>query len=790
MERRDGVDEARDRGVPYDCYSDRSLHAHVDPRRAPIRPFSGRPPGRQPPGPPPGYPRGPPPRHPPGPPPSPPPGPLPRTHAPPNFVRAFPVSTRNGFDPSVPLPVALAPDAHHKNYHTLVDPRLPEGKGKELARRYESVPRTAASDPRRPGTRPRTSKRKTRKVVDRVVYKYDQYSVGPPPPREIVLSGLSPRTSPQAVLYQCRAFGAIESSELKVDPQTGESIGIMWVQFATATPAGTPQDGAEIAIKAQASLDGHKFGQETVKVVLDSARTKYVRTYRELLSKRYSGVRRRSLPARPPSRAEDAPTPPTPAARLPRRGGRAEEDDSPHRATTSRGVYASARPQTHDPVRITATHVRERLASLGHPYIFMPLSKSMLSVEAIRAHFASFAPALIESDHAGWYIGFTDGDTATRCKRVLEPTTLQGYKVRLDVLPAPLGDAPPPKPAPAPATPVKTSWTPQELVDEAEKQLLHALQSMFVRDVKNRTLAPLVTCLLAPDGAGSRLLAEHKVRTASKPTAAPPVLDAHLPSFRKKPEVVAAQHAPKPTKVVRREALDYSGDEEEEDAMHTVPLDPITLGVARDAEELYYLQQVLALDAAEAPIPDEDDAAPHASGCARAEGLYRIPAAEKAAHLPDRNRAAEIPATQGSSLASARNNRADSRRLVLDIEQHKRETMTDTDILKFNQLQSRKKQLRFSKSPIHDWGLYAMEMIPAGDMVIEYVGEIVRQQVADHREKMYERAGNFSTYLFRVDDDVVVDATHKGNIARLMNVRCTPAYPPSTAVRPTVRPKF
>ena len=123
-----------------------------------------------------------------------------------------------------------------------------------------------------------------------------------------------------------------------------------------------------------------------------------------------------------------------------------------------------------------------------------------------------------------------------------------------------------------------------------------------------------------------------------------------------------------------------------------------------------------------------------------------------------------------SSLASARNNRADSRRLAHDIEQHKRETLGDTDILKFNQLRTRKKQLRFAKSPIHDWGLFAMEVIPPGDMVIEYVGEIVRQQVADHREKMYERAGNFSTYLFRVDDDIVVDATMKGNIARLMNV--------------------
>ena len=92
------------------------------------------------------------------------------------------------------------------------------------------------------------------------------------------------------------------------------------------------------------------------------------------------------------------------------------------------------------------------------------------------------------------------------------------------------------------------------------------------------------------------------------------------------------------------------------------------------------------------------------------------------------------------SLASARNNRADSRRLALDIEQNRRETLADTDILHVNQLQTRKKQLRFAKSPIHDWGLFAMEPISAGDMVIEYVGEVVRQQVADHREKMYERS--------------------------------------------------
>jgi SET domain-containing protein len=60
-----------------------------------------------------------------------------------------------------------------------------------------------------------------------------------------------------------------------------------------------------------------------------------------------------------------------------------------------------------------------------------------------------------------------------------------------------------------------------------------------------------------------------------------------------------------------------------------------------------------------------------------------------------------------------------------------------------------------------------METIPAGEMVIEYVGEVIRQAVADRREKLYERMGIGSSYLFRVDDDLVVDATKKGNLGYL-----------------------
>lgn len=84
----------------------------------------------------------------------------------------------------------------------------------------------------------------------------------------------------------------------------------------------------------------------------------------------------------------------------------------------------------------------------------------------------------------------------------------------------------------------------------------------------------------------------------------------------------------------------------------------------------------------------------------------------------------------------------------------------------------RKKQLRFAKSGIHDWGLFAMENIAADEMVTEYVGEIIRQPIADIRERRYEEMGIGSSYLFRVDQETIIDATTKGNFARFINHCC------------------
>jgi len=96
------------------------------------------------------------------------------------------------------------------------------------------------------------------------------------------------------------------------------------------------------------------------------------------------------------------------------------------------------------------------------------------------------------------------------------------------------------------------------------------------------------------------------------------------------------------------------------------------------------------------------------------------------------------------------------------------------EIFKFSQLKLRKKPLKFAKSKIHDWGLFALENIAAEEFVIEYVGEIIRQSVADTREKNYNKQGIGSSYMFRIDNEMIVDATKCGNLSRFINHSCDP----------------
>lgn len=185
----------------------------------------------------------------------------------------------------------------------------------------------------------------------------------------------------------------------------------------------------------------------------------------------------------------------------------------------------------------------------------------------------------------------------------------------------------------------------------------------------------------------------------------------------------------------------------------------------------------------------KEEPRPHASGSARTEGYYKLDSKEKAKHkshfarsVTEEARAAEAgPSslirstgmsaadTGNKTQASSREARSNQRRLLTAFGLE-----NDSDLLKFNQLKFRGAKLKFGKSSIHDWGLFALEPVAADEMVIEYVGQVVRPVLADLRETQYEAVGIGSSYLFRVDLEYIIDATKCGNLARFINHSCNP----------------
>lgn len=200
------------------------------------------------------------------------------------------------------------------------------------------------------------------------------------------------------------------------------------------------------------------------------------------------------------------------------------------------------------------------------------------------------------------------------------------------------------------------------------------------------------------------------------------------------------------------------------------------------------------------PLIIEGYYVPNSTGCARTEGVKKILNSEKSKYLPHHLKvqrareerelraekkdgkdtaaaaaeAAKLAAEKLLAKGNSRANRVNNRRFVADLNDQKKTLGQDSDVLRFNQLKKRKKPVKFARSAIHNWGLYAMENINKDDMIIEYVGEEVRQSISEIRENRYLKSGIGSSYLFRIDDSTVIDATKKGGIARFINHSCMP----------------
>lgn len=77
------------------------------------------------------------------------------------------------------------------------------------------------------------------------------------------------------------------------------------------------------------------------------------------------------------------------------------------------------------------------------------------------------------------------------------------------------------------------------------------------------------------------------------------------------------------------------------------------------------------------------------------------------------------------------------------------------------------------ESPIQGLGAFATRPIPRGTTLIEYAG---RRMTPDESDARYpDVAGErHHTFLFMIDDDIVIDASVDGNEARFINHSCDP----------------
>ena len=76
------------------------------------------------------------------------------------------------------------------------------------------------------------------------------------------------------------------------------------------------------------------------------------------------------------------------------------------------------------------------------------------------------------------------------------------------------------------------------------------------------------------------------------------------------------------------------------------------------------------------------------------------------------------------------------------------------------------------RSPIHGNGVFAVAPNKKGEEIIEYKGTLMTHDEADD---MYGDGGETGhTFLFTLNDDYIIDANRKGNIARWINHSCNP----------------
>ena len=83
------------------------------------------------------------------------------------------------------------------------------------------------------------------------------------------------------------------------------------------------------------------------------------------------------------------------------------------------------------------------------------------------------------------------------------------------------------------------------------------------------------------------------------------------------------------------------------------------------------------------------------------------------------------------------------------------------------------RRIQVRRSGVHGKGVYAVQKIRKGEIIIEYKGEMITWKQALKRHP-HDPKDPDHTFYFHIDDKHVIDAKFGGNAARWINHACKP----------------
>ncbi|KAJ4884969.1 putative histone-lysine N-methyltransferase ASHH4 [Raphanus sativus] len=84
------------------------------------------------------------------------------------------------------------------------------------------------------------------------------------------------------------------------------------------------------------------------------------------------------------------------------------------------------------------------------------------------------------------------------------------------------------------------------------------------------------------------------------------------------------------------------------------------------------------------------------------------------------------------------------------------------------------KKMKLVQTEKCGYGIVADEDIESGEFIVEYVGEVIDDEICEERFWKLKHKVETNFYMCQIDNSLVIDATYKGNKSRYFNHSCDP----------------